>query len=208
MKKITLQLSNGREMSFSEQELIAIVEKHLSSEDTKKATIAEVVKKPTEGEWFEVKPSTINQKLFEKKREDEMQENTRKLILEAFEEMKKDSKYEKNIKTMFPKQDWERKTPKELKKIACNIGDHNADWVEQALEWAQRISNGESWKSICNEKDTANCYRIVVWKDGYAHMIGGSAHLRERPATYVYYYRYYDPESIYTGVPLVVLYEK
>ena len=30
-----------------------------------------------------------------------------------------------------------------------------ADWVEQAFEWAQRISNGESWKTICNDADTA-----------------------------------------------------
>ena len=206
--KVTLQLSNGREMSFSEQELLAIVEKHLSSEDTKKATIAEVVKKPTEGEWFEVKPSTINQKLFEKKREDEWQEDTRKLILEAFEEMKnKTEKYGKNFKTMIPKKEWAKKTTKELKEMACNLGDRNADWVEQALEWAQRITNGESWESICNYADDINVYRLVIWKNGYARKVGGTVHSFKGSASYVYFSDFLDDSVLICTVPLVVIYD-
>lgn len=207
--KVTLQV-NGREMTFSEQELIAIVEKLLSSKTTKQTT-AKVAQKPTEDEWFEVKPQAIDQKLFEKKRKDTRQEKTRQLILEAFAEMKNNpEKYGKNFKTMMPKRDWESKTVAQLKEMACKLGDHNADWVEQALEWAQRIVNGESWKSICNDADTANWYRLVIWKDGYARLVGGS----------VDGIGFYDPASdVLDGicgddygtngtVPLVVLYEK
>ena len=210
MKKITLQLSNGREMSFSEQELIAIVEKHLSSEDTKKATIAEVVKKPTEGEWFEVKPQAIDQKLFEKEREDKRQERTRQLILEAFVEMKnKPEKYGKNFKTMMPKKTWSSKTVTQLKEMASKMGDHNANWVEQALEWAQRIANGESWEDICNAKDTANWYRLVVWKDRYTRLVGGAVCGEYQVhASFVVMLGYFDICILDDAVPLVVLYEK
>lgn len=83
--KVTLQV-NGRKMTFEEEELIAIVEKHLSSETTKQTT--KVSQKPTEDAWFEVEPQAIDQKLFEKKRKDSRQEATRLFILEAFAEMK------------------------------------------------------------------------------------------------------------------------
>ena len=61
----------------------------LSSEATQQTTTAKVAHKPTENEWFEVKPRAIDQKLFENKRKDDKQEATRLLILEAFAEMKK-----------------------------------------------------------------------------------------------------------------------
>lgn len=209
MKKITLLLSNGREMTFSEQELIAIVEKHLSSKDTKKITTAKVPQKPTEGEWFEVKPHAIDQKLFEKKRNNNRQEVTRQLILEAFDEMKNNpEKYGKNFKTMMPKKTWSSKTVAQLKEMASNLGDHNANWVEQALEWAQRIANGESWEAICNDKDTANWYRLVVWKNGYSRLVGGSVdYLIYDPASSVGGSYCDDGDKLYSTVPLVVLYE-
>ena len=208
MKKITLQV-NGREMTFTEQELVAIVEKHLLSETTKEITVTKVAQKWAEDEWFEVKPHAIDQKLFEKKRKDTMQENTRQLILKAFEKMKANpEKYGKNFKTLMPKREWKVKTVMELKEMARDFGDHNADWVEQALEWAQRIANGESWKSICNDDDTANWFRLVVWKNGYARLVGGSVGNGNcHPASYVYSSDYRDYEHLQHTVPLVVLYE-
>ena len=205
--KVTLQV-NGREMTFSEKELRAILEEHFSSE-TKQVTTAKVAQKPTEDEWFEVKPQAIDQKLFRKKRENKKQENTRKLILEAFVEMKANpEKYGKNFKTMMPKKTWLSKTVAELKEMACKLGDHNADWVEQALEWAQRIANGESWETICNDKDTANWYRLVVWKNGYTRLIGGSVYSNlYSPASVVYSINFNDLDSLRHTVPLVVLYE-
>lgn len=206
--KVILQV-NGREMIFSEQDLVSIVEKHLSSETPKETTTVKVPQKPTEDEWFDVNPQAIDQKLFEKKREDKRQEETRKLILEAFAEMKNNlEKYGKNFKTMMPKKTWSSKTVAQLKEIATNMDGHNADWVEQAFEWAQRIANGESWEAICNEEDTANWYRLVVWKNGYARLVGGSVCYRVyKPASAVYYVDYYDNYSLDITVPLVVHYE-
>ena len=144
--KVTLPIY-GREKTFSEQELIAILEKYFSNEATEQTTTANVAQVPTDDQWFEVNPRAINQSLFQKKRKDERQEKTRKLILEAFAEVKSSpEKYGKKFKTMMPKKTWTSKTVEELKQLACKLGDHNADWVEQALEWAQRICNGESWE--------------------------------------------------------------
>lgn len=207
--KVTLQV-NGREMTFSEEELITIVEKHLLTETTKKATMKEVARKPTEDKYFEVKPLSIDQNLFARKRNNIMQNEMRQLILEAFEEMEKHpKKYGKNFKTMMPKKTWGKRSVKQLKEIASKMGDHNADWVEQALEWAQRISNGESWKSICNTADTANWYRMVVWKDGVnIFKAGGSTNSDfDFPASNVSYNYYCDDYVSDDLVPLVVSYE-
>ena len=200
--KVTL-LVDGREMTFTEQELIAIVKENLSSKATK------VVQKPTEDEWFEVKPYAIDQKLFEKKRKDNRQEATRQLILEAFVEMKENpGKYGKNFKTIMPKKTWSSKNVEQLKEMASNLGDHNADWVEQALEWAQRIANGEAWESICNDRDTANWYRLVVWKNGYTRLVGGSViNCVSSPASDVHNFNHRDHDYPDYAVPLVVFYE-
>ena len=190
--KVTLQV-NGREMTFSEQELSSILGEHFSSKTT----------------WFEVKPQAIDQKLFEKKRNNKRQEETRQLILEAFAEMKNNpEKYGKNFKTRMPQKRWSSKTAAQLIEMASNLGDHNANWVEQALEWAQRIANGESWEAICNDKDTADWYRLVVWKKGKAWRVGGSVHDdSDSSASNVDDYGYLDGCSLYNAVPLVVLYE-
>ena len=171
-----------------------------------------VAEKPTEGKWFDVNPSAIDQKLFEKKREDSRQETTRKLILDAFTMVKKNlEKYGKPFQTMIPEKTWEAKTVRGLKRLATSLGDCIADWVHQALEWAQRIANGESWEAICNEADTANWYRLVVWKNGYARLIGGSRNdyfNKLRSASDVGYYSHYSDDSLGNAVPSVVRYKK
>lgn len=206
--EITLTV-HGRERTFSEKELIAILEKHFSNEATKQVSTAKVAQEPTKDKWFEVNPQTIDQSLFQKKRKDERQEKTRRLILEAFAEVKSSpEKYGKKFKTMMPKKSWQCKTVEEFKQLACKLGDHNADWVEQALEWAQRISNGESWEVICNNADTANWYRMIIWKNGYARLVGGSSNDDNScPASDVGGDDYYSADRIYFTVPLVVLYE-
>lgn len=207
--KITLPV-HGRKRTFSEKELIAILEKHFSNETTEQATTVNVLKVPTEDQWFEVNHQGINQSLFQEKREDGRQEETRKLILDAFAEVKNSpEKYGRKFKTMMPKKTWDSKTVEELKQLACELGDHNADWVEQALEWAQRICNGESWEAVCNNADTSNWYRLVVWKNGYGRLVGGSRLIsRNYPASDVIFYDYYSNFRINYTVPLVVLYEK
>lgn len=207
--KVTLTV-HGRERTFSEQELIAILEKHFSNETTEQVSTAKLVQVPTEGKWFEIKPQSIDQNLFQNKRENREQEKTRKLILEAFDEVKNSpAQYGKNFKTMRPKNTWTVKTVAELNQLACELGDHNADWVEQALEWAQRICNGESWKSVCNARDTAKWPRLVIWKNGYARIVGGScSNCCDPPASYVCNNDYSSSDEIYYAVPLPVLYEK
>lgn len=231
MKEITLQV-NGREMTFSEKELISIVEKHFSGETTQKTTIVEVVPRPMEGRWFEVRPQDIDQKLFENKRGNSRQEETRILILKAFEEMRcNPEKYCKNFTTMTPKMTktraFEDKTVAELKEIATNNGGHTADWVELALEWAQRIANGESWKELCNDVDTEHTwYRLVVWYTGYARIGGGAAYywpdrICVRPrllynnrrdgimsATYFDCHDHDDSKILHGVVPMIVRYEE
>ena len=201
---ITLQV-DGREMTFSEKELVAIVKEHLAN---KAAMEEKAAQKPTEGKWFQVNPCAINQELFQKKREDESQEETRQHILAAFAEARNNpEKYGKPFKTLRPQKTWHSTTVWELKRLAKKLGDHNANWVEQALEWAQRIQNGETWETICNEPDTANWHRLVVWKTGYAHAVGGACWCyNTSPAAYVSGLGYGLGGEFYDTVPLVVSY--
>lgn len=204
--EITLPV-HGRQMTFSEKELIAILEEHFSNEAIEPVSTAKLALVPTEDKWFEVSPQTIDQSIFQKERKNARQEKTRRLILEAFAEVKNSpEKYGKKFKTMIPKKSWKSKTVEELKQLACELGDHNANWVEQALEWAQRICNGESWEVICNNADTANCYRLVVWKNGYARLAGGSRYCsNSNPASGVSLNVYDSDDWFSSTVPLVVL---
>lgn len=200
--KIILQI-NGREQSFSEAELIEKLQKLERLEEIAKKR----AQKPTEGKWFDVNVATIDTTLFIKKREDAAQEATRQLIQEAFREFKSESKkYSPTFKTMIPEKTWSSKTVNGLKEIASQDGNHIANWVEQAMEWAQRISNGESWEELCNKLDTANWYRLVIWKRGYAKVIGGaSLYCNEYSATDVDARNYSNFEVLCNTVPLIVL---
>lgn len=168
----------------------------------------QIAEKPTVGKWFKVNPLAIDQNLFREKRRDSRQEETRQIILAAFEEMKKNPKYEKPFMTFIPKKTWESKNVGELKELASKLGNHNADWVEQTLEWAQRIANGETWEAVCNKKDTANWYRLVAWENGYYRLVGGSRNCcDDYSASYVYAMRYYDFSDLSIAIPLVVSYQ-
>ena len=183
MAKMTFVV-NRQEMTFSERQLVNVLEEYF---DGKARTVKEPPK-PTEGEWFDVKPRDIDQKLFENKRKDPNQEITRRLILDAFYLMNKyPQRYGKNFRTMMPKRESSHiKSVAEFKEIAKRKGDRIANWIEQAFEWAQRIQNGELWETICNCADTANWYRLVEWKNGYVHMVGGSVNFPNNiPATFM-----------------------
>lgn len=210
--QITL-LVNGVEMTFTEEELTAILKEHFNKakpkqQETKpQQETSKPIRGPQEGVPFEVNPNGIDQSPFQVKRKDSKQEAMRQLILEAF--TRKDEnpeKYGKPFKTLMPAKTWEWKTVGELKELATKLGDHVADWVEQALEWAQRIQNGETWEAICNEPDTAKWYRLVQWKNGYYRLVGGS-HLGGDycPAFDV---SYNICHADYYTVPLVVLNNK
>lgn len=208
MNNVTLHV-NGREANFSEQGLIAIAEKYLSSKIYREDDTVKAPKKPTEGVWFEVKPQAIDQRLFKEERRDEYQEETRRKILRAFAKMKENPEsYGKNFKTLMPKKTWESKTVSQLREMASELGDHNADWVEQALEWAQRIANGESWEEICNVQDTANWIRLVTGQVGNDWFVGGAFCIDCRnPASGITSTRE-NNRNCYPVIPLVVSYEK
>lgn len=205
---ITLQV-DGREMTFPEKELVAIVKEHFANKVATQEKVIEVAKKPEEGKWFEVNPGEIDYELFCKRRNDMRQEQTRQHILDAFDLVESHpEKYGRPFKTMMPKKTWSYKTVSELQELAKSLGNHNADWVEQALEWAQRIQNGETWEEVCNEPDTANWYRLVIWKDEYARLVGGSRKIYDyNPASDVDDCDCYSDDTIDYTVPLVVLYK-
>ena len=125
------------------------------------------VLRPEKGKWFEVNPSTINQKLFQKKREDPQEERVRKLILDAFAEAKrKPEKYSKKFQTLILKKKWKQKTIKEFREIATSLDGFIANWIHFGFTCAQRIQNGEGW----NEVDEVV---VVTDKDGYLLLVGG-----------------------------------
>lgn len=139
------------------------------------------------------------------------QEFIRQIIQEAFAEVDKNpEKYASAFYTLMPEKKWNGyKTIAELKAYANDLGGQMADWVEQVLEWAQRLFNGESWEAICNSADTANWYRIILWKYGYYRLVGGSRNINDSsPASLVHIRDYNYKYRFYNIVPLVVLKKK
>ncbi len=169
----------------------------------------------TEGaKWYEVNPLAIDQNLFQKSRMcfSWMQEDTRKLILDAFDVLNNNpERYGQKFITIIPMKTWrEADTASELRRLAYEFGGNVANWVEQALEWAQRICNGASWKDICDYYDTEEWRRLVIWKDGCERLVGGcrrKGFFGRLPASYISdgYHATFD---IYDAVPLIVVYEK
>ena len=198
MKKITLQI-NGREMNFSKKELEAIVEKHVCT--------TMMAQSPTEEKWFEVDPNIISQNLFKQKRVDKKQEAVRQMIIAAIAEMQLNPKYQKTFKTLMPRKTWSSKTVMQLAIEAKERGDEMATWIHQALEWAQRITNGESWEEVCNAPDTTNWYRLIFWKNGCARLVGGSITDRNNfPASKIHFDDLLDDRILSFTVPLIVSY--
>lgn len=204
MMKITLTV-NGREVTLSEEELICILEKHFNNE-----TEEVQPKTPREEEWFSVNVLEIDRELFSEKREKYWEENARKMILEAFSEVDANpERYARTFETFMPKKVWEVCVPVREYQLFCHkLGGHMADWVEQALEWAQRIANGESWDTICNQADTANWERLILWKNGFVRIVGGSQKMKHHDsAVYIYHNEEYgDADKIRNVVPLVARY--
>ena len=198
--KVTLKV-NGREQTFSEEELVQILEEYFrnkNSENLKKKEVLSV-----ENQWINVNPCTINPRLFEKQRENPKQEETRKIIVDALETMKKDQQYQKAFQIYIPNKTWKAKTFKEMEILAHKDGGHITNWVELALEWAQRLTNGESWESLCNDPDIANWNRIVIWKDGIA-LVGGSTKEKSMiSATEVDVFEYLRYTPICDAVPSI-----
>ncbi len=170
---------------------------------------AKVTQRPERGMKFSVDAKRLNNALFEIPRTDEEQENARQIIVEALNQVKKNpEKYAKPFKTTTPCGFWPFITAGELAILAKEFGDHMADWVEQALEWAQRISNGESWQAVCNDADSNYYYRAVMWENGCVRMIGGARRVRDdSSATKMLKHDFKTDDYMGYTIPLVVMYE-
>ena len=165
---------------------------------------------PREGIWFEVNPKTIKRSLFEEERLNSFQERTRRRILESLDEVNKNpDKYGRKFKTSMLKKTWDSKKAKELEEMACELGDHIVDEVEENLELAQRITNGETWEQICNLPDTANWHRLIKSKNDCFRRIGGAKlYNRDASPAVVSSRDFYDDDIFEDTVPLVAAYEE
>ena len=203
MEKITLQV-NGREMTFSEEELSSILEEHFERKKSEAKS-----KGPIEGKWFKVNPSSIDQQLFEDKRTDDLQEKLRFHIQLAFKELKENPEKNEAFKIFIPEKEYDNNPRRivELKNLASQIGDHMGLWWEWALMLAQRIANGETWESLCNEPDSTNWYLLVSWHR-HSRRVGGSRKsFYNPPSGNIELYEYWNGDTVRDTVPLVVAYD-
>lgn len=175
--KLEVVFNNGVKKTIDNVKAYNVVED--STEESCEISIAQ---SPIEGKRFLVRPSEIDRSLFKDPRTDPNQERIRELIEKAFDKVdKKPKRYGVDFSTLIPKKEWvDGKSVVELKEIAQKHGGHMANWIEQALEWAQRISNSESWETICNLPDVNKHYRMIIGEKGYCKMIGGSTKLYDK----------------------------
>lgn len=160
----------------------------------------EIAQTPTEGKLFEVRPLDIDRNRFKGPWYDH--NLLRKFILKAFDQVDKyPKKYATPFYTLIPEKNWnDYKTVAELTVYANELGGRTADWVEQGLEWAQRLSNGESIYYLCITDDiTSKWRRMICWSNGYYKLVGGY----EREATWVNNNSLPLNYKLYKSVPLV-----
>ena len=169
-----------------------------------------IVLGPVEGKWFQVNPEKLDFSFFEKPIRNIKQEEIRLLILEAKNELlSKQEKYMRPFCTLIPSLDLSfGKSILDLKLYSKKRGDCMANWVEQCLEWVQRVNNGESWNKICIMPDNTRNYRLVEWKNGSIRFFGGSSRSQIRyPATTIGKTDWGPKEKVYQAVPLIVKYK-
>lgn len=160
-----------------------------------------------EKKCFDVYPMDINREFFQEERKDEAQEFVRQRILVGLAVLDENPKeYGRPFRTKVPKKTWNVMTIRDMKILASKHG-HMASGIEQFLEWAYRIQNGESWETICNEADTAKWNRLVSWKNGFTRLVGGSIMFKDKkPAGHMDALLYDDYEPFSTAVPLIAEY--
>jgi len=206
--KLEIVFKDGRKETFDCVASFNVTEEQTANQEFHASNVAKI---PTEGKLFEVNPLGIDRSIFEKPMSDWKQELIRKNIQEAFVEVDKHpEKYASQFYTLIPEKKWDGyKTVPELKAYAYDLGGRIANWVEQVLEWAQRISNGENWEDICNNADTANWYRMVIGKNRHYEIAGGSRYCNSHnAAAYIGYEDCYSEEGAKHTVPLVVIKKK
>lgn len=206
--KLEIVFKDGRKEIFGSVKSFKVAEDPIVNEEWFRFNLSPI---PTEGKLFRVSPLGIDRRHFEEPMSDQNQESTRQIIQEAFAEVDKHpERYNTSFYTLIPVINWDYdKTVEELKEYASDFGGLMADWVEQALEWAQRISNGESWESICNMADTEHWYRMISWKNTCYRIVGSSRHFRGGEAvSAVRQHDYNSMSKVHHTVPLIVIKKK
>lgn len=206
--KMEIVFKDGRKETFDSVASFNVTEEQTAKKECNSFMIASI---PVEGMLFEVNPLEIDRRKFEKPRSDPRQEVTRLIIMEAFTEVDKyPEKYASPFYTLIPEKNWNgSKTVEELRTYANDLGGLVANWIEQAMEWAQQISKGKSWEAICNKPDNSKWLRIIVWKNGYFRLVGSSRNFfGGNPASLVNFSDYDSYDRVDETVPLVVLKKK
>lgn len=163
---------------------------------------------------FEVNPLAIDKTQFERARLEEIcgfftprMESIRQEILGALIEVDEHpEKYASKFYTFVPDKTWYgSKRVAYLKKYATRLGGEMGDWIHLTLEWAQKISNGESLDRICYDSDKHDWYRMVVFDTDDTRRIGGSFKVGNNASeTYVEPNSYFDFSQVDNAVPYVV----
>lgn len=206
--KLEIVFKDGRKETLDGVKSFNVKEDPIVNEDWFRFNVSHI---PEEGKLYEVVPLRIKRSYFEEPMSDQKQERTRLIIRAAFAEVDKHpERYNAPFYTLIPEINWGGdKTVEELKEYASDFGGLMADWVEQALEWAQRISNRESWESICNMADTARSYRMISLNNTCYRIVGASRYLRSGEAVAeVRNYDYNSMSKVYNTVPLIVIKKK
>ena len=154
--------------------------------------------------WKKIELSAIKRRKFLFKRLDPSQEVIRKLIRQALKEAKKNKGHYSSFELMVPEQHLGNGLDSMING-AKSYHAEIANWIEQALEWAYRISEGESWKSLCNEPDDSEFFRVIFWKDDEVAFIGDGCNYCIRPQTSILTDFFAANELCYgCSVPLLV----
>lgn len=160
----------------------------------------------TEGKWIKVVPEWICEGLFSTPRESREEEQLRRKIVVALAEAKKNEKYKKTFYFLVPKEP-ENKTFNQILADAKKENLAIMDWVWQGLEWAFRITQGESWENICLNPDTSSWFRVIKSKESTYEVWGGarrlSAHIPETTCLSTirnYEYTYKQEVPVYVHV--------
>ena len=191
--KITIVV-NGRKETYSEKELVEKLEKlnksKEESEKKQKIQLIQFARKPTEGKLLKVNPKDIiaKEKIFSQKSHSALcryqaksgnKISTLTRIIESIQEVKRNfNEYGEEFYLLIPKPEWIYENRiyayKEneiiytdfikLAKFAQVVGEGISNWVTEPLGWAQRILNGESLEDICDNPDTIEYQRLVIWK--------------------------------------------
>ena len=156
----------------------------------------------------EVNPITIDESIFEmgEKGYYSHEEYIMQLIQKAFIEMKKDlRRYARPFEIVTPAELEPVYTEEKMVALAEQYGDHLADWVEQALEFAQKIANGED---IFNKSDDSKWFRAISWQDGHVCLVGGSEEFNNHDcASAIHEFHVNSFYQLHNAVPAIVRYK-